>query len=265
MPKSFIVFNGQSSAKFGLTIEELPESNHPERRAEPYQIEGRNGSFVHEDGVFENYEQAYAFNTRNITTGRNTYQTACDIAAWLLSSSGYCRLEDTYEPEYYRLARFAGPFNVENILRKYGRGILSFDCRPERYLKSGEKAVTLLENVDLSTTIMDRADIINPCAFAAKSLIRLTGRGQIRLMAEGGSLNDPLIDVMIQMEEFDTTLEIDCASYAVQRPGAITYQSRYPELPTLYPGKNTFSVSNVGTDKTGYITKLEIVPRWWTV
>ena len=102
MPKSFIIFNGQSSAKFGLTIEQLPDSNHPERRAEPYQIAGRNGSFVREDGTFENYEQPYQFNTRNITTQRDAYQTARDIAAWLLGSSDYCRLEDTYEPEYYR-------------------------------------------------------------------------------------------------------------------------------------------------------------------
>ena len=267
MPKSFIVFNGQSSTKFGLTIEELPDSNHPERRAAPYQIEGRNGSFVHEDGVFGNYEQGYAFNTRNITTGRNTYQTARDIASWLLSSSGYCRLEDTYEPEYYRLARFAGPFNVENILRRYGRGTLSFDCRPERYLKSGEKAITLFENVDLSTSIIQHAFIMNPCAFSAKPLIRLTGRGQIRLMTEScDDINADITDLLIQLNhQVDMTITIDCASFEVSEPSWVTYKTLYPILPTLQPGRNQLSVTNVGTDKTGYITKLEIIPRWWTV
>ena len=61
------------------------------------------------------------------------------------------------------------------------------------------------------------------------------------------------------------TITIDCASFEVSEPSWVTYKTLYPILPTLQPGRNQLSVTNVGTDKTGYITKLEIIPRWWTV
>lgn len=265
MPKSFIVFNGQSSAKFGLTVEELPDSNHPERRAEPYQIEGRNGSFVHEDGVFENYEQGYAFNTRNITTGRNTYQTARDIAAWLLSSSGYCRLEDTYEPEYYRLARFAGPFNVENILRRYGRGTLSFDCRPERYLKSGEKAITLFESLDLATPDGATAQLKNPCAFSATPVVRITAKNVVRIVK--ASSPSFYMDLSIDFGNIEKTVVIDCEKYTIDNidPVNITYNTPYPMLMTLTPNNNQIAVMPPYSGTAGYISQFEIIPRWWTV
>lgn len=259
--EDMILFNGRSSADFEMIVTEYPVLSRGVRRGDSYQIAGRNGTQIREDDTFENYAMTYKV---AFPEDRGPSITTAEIAGWLLGSSGFCRLEDTFEPEYYRLARFAGPLNVSQLLDKCGKTPLAFDCQPERFLKSGEKVITLLENVDLSTTITAGSQIINPCAFAAKPLIRITGRGQIWFLAEGSDFSTPLVDLKIQMETFDTTIEIDCASYAVQKPAAITYRSRYPELPTLYPGENTFSVSNVGTDKTGYITKLEIIPRWWT-
>jgi len=81
-----------------------------------------------------------------------------------LTASGYCRLEDTYEPEHYRMARYVGSPDVANILFKFGRAELEFEVQPQRYLKSGEQEVGLTE---------EQQTLYNPTAFAANPLIRV--------------------------------------------------------------------------------------------
>lgn len=265
MPKSFIIFNGQSSAKFGVTIEELPQSSHAERRAEPYQIAGRNGSFVREDGTFENYEQAYTFNTRNITIDRNAYQTSCDIATWLLGSSGYCRLEDTYEPECYRLARFAGPFNVESILHKYGRGTIVFDCQPERYLKTGEQPI-LAPQAFLSSADGEFS-IANPTAFAAEPVINVVGSGIVHFKIETDP-GTPWTTFLLDLGSVIQGITIDCKTYKMTAGDGSDFSSHatiassdgYKTLPKLLGTTNIRKLSG-----SGNLQGLAITPRWWTI
>ena len=163
--RSTIYFDGKSSADFGLIVEYYPESVHAARRGELIPIPGRNGVIVREDGAFDTYTQQYQVWFRN-TMGRDTYQKARDVAEWLLSASGFCRLEDTYEPEHFRLARFVGPLNVETVLRNHGRVTLEFDVQPQRYLKSGETPISY--EGDSSTVF----SITNPTQFEARPLLK---------------------------------------------------------------------------------------------
>ncbi len=259
-----IRFDEKNSTDFFVTVEKLPVSAHGGKRGDPYTIAGRNGTEYREDGTLSNYTQPYKVWLGGRRSHRNARQLSHDVASWLLGSREYCRLEDTYDPEYFRLARYAGPLNIEHELWTFGRATLEFDCKPEYYLKSGEQAVTLFENVDLSSTITKNKSIVNPYVVSARPLIRLTGRGQIRIMAEGSDPRTPMTDITIQLESSDTTFEIDCDSYAVQDPSKITYHTTYPVLPMLFPGTNLFVLTNVGVSSPGYVTKMEVIPRWWT-
>lgn len=165
--RSTIYFDGKSSADFGLIVEYFPESVHAARRGELIPIPGRNGVIVREDGAFDTYTQQYQVWFRN-TMGRDTYQKARDVAEWLLSASGFCRLEDTYEPEHFRLARFVGPLNVETVLRNHGRVTLEFDVQPQRYLKIGETPISY--EGDSSTVF----SITNPTMFESRPLLKFT-------------------------------------------------------------------------------------------
>lgn len=267
MPKSYIEFDGHRSTEFGMTIEELPTSSHAERRGDLYQIAGRNGSFVREDGTYENYEQAYAFNLRNISSPRDSYQSARDVALWLLGSTGFCRLEDSYEPEFYRMARYAGPLDVESVLRRYGRGTMVFDCQPERFLKSGETAITALE--DVHSLEHETYELINPTGMVARPLIRVTGYGGVHFAVhpEGAA---PLV-IRTAVGTTRTVINIDCNSYAVtyadgtDASAEMTFvdSEGYPEFPTLQAGTNV--VENIPFNGGGLIESLEIVPRWWSL
>ena len=163
--RSTIYFNGKSSADFGLIVEYYPESVHAARRGELIPIPGRNGVIIREDGAYDTYSQTFQIWFRN-TLNRDTFQTARDVAEWLLGASGFCRLEDTYEPEHFRLARFVGPLNVETVLKNHGRATLEFDVQPQRYLKSGETPLTFTGGAS--------ATIMNPTQFEARPLLKFS-------------------------------------------------------------------------------------------
>jgi hypothetical protein len=52
------------------------------------------------------------------------------VSAWLHSTSDYARLEDTFEPDIYRLAYYTEETEIENALTEYGRTTILFNCRP---------------------------------------------------------------------------------------------------------------------------------------
>lgn len=161
-----IYFNGTSSDDFGLIVEKLPPSVHASRRGDLISIPGRNGVIVREDGSFDTYEQEYQISFSQAAQNRDPYQTARDIAVWLLGSRGFCRLEDIFEPEYFRLARYSGAFDVGTMLMKYGKATLTFDVQPQRYLKSGETPISY--EGDSTTSFA----ITNPTRFEARPLLK---------------------------------------------------------------------------------------------
>lgn len=265
---NYIVFNGKNSVNnFGLVIDQLPESAHASRHGDLYQIAGRNGTFVHEDGTFENYEQVYDVNFIG-----NAFSKGRDVATWLLGSRGYCRLEDSYEPDFYRLARYAGPLNIENVLQQGARASIVFDCRPERYLKSGETAITAMSNVYAAQSPSVTYDLVNPTGQVARPIIRVTGQGGIRFAVTPANASaDVVIEMAIGTTTTTVTVIIDCETYTVTDTSGNDMSSRvsfvdqdgYPEFPKLQSGVTV--VKQIPFNGGGYIQSLEIVPRWWSL
>ena len=139
-------FDGQNSADFGLMMASDPESVHPSRRGTSSQIVGRNGVFVREDGSFDTYTQTYDVLLDSRSEG--VYARARRVANWLLGSRGFCRLEDTFEPDVFKLARYAKQLSVENRLTRFGRAQIAFEVQPQRYLKLGETEIGIDSGVD---------------------------------------------------------------------------------------------------------------------
>lgn len=168
--RSTIYFNGQSSADYGLVVEYFPESVHAARRGDLIPIPGRNGVIIREDGAYDTYTQTYQIWFRN-TMNRDTYQNARDVAVWLLGTSGFCRLEDTYEPEYFKLARFVGPLNIETVLKNHGRATLEFEVQPQRFLKSGE--------IPEQFSLTSETTILNHTLFESRPLLKFTDTSEV--------------------------------------------------------------------------------------
>lgn len=143
-----ITFNGQCSDELHCVVEYYPNPVRPERRGQLIVIPGRNGAIVNEEGVFATYSQSYEVHLD--ARGGNLYRYSRDLAAWLLGSSGFCRLEDSYEPDVYRLARYAGPLDLQSaVLANHGRATITFEVQPQRYLKCGEAAIQVRSGKDV--------------------------------------------------------------------------------------------------------------------
>lgn len=231
----YLFFAGKSSEDFNCHISGSGTFLSPERDVKSVSVPGRNGDLHIDNGRYYNVEVVYpAFITKDF---RKNFDA---LKAFLLSQRGYKRLEDTYHPEYYRRARFAGRIEpVMTTLNRAGSFELRFDCDPRRFLKEGEKAV------DIETG----GELLNRTEYAALPLIRAYGTGTFTINSTAVQITTASgytdIDCELQEAYKDST---NCNGNIVLTNG---------KFPELVPGSNTITFTG--------ITQIEIVPRWWTV
>lgn len=233
--RNWFIFNGKSSKDFGVYISGLNTFGAPERDVETISIAGRNGDLTLDNGRYKNIDTSYpAFIydrfDNNIEGLRN----------YLLSQKGYKRLEDTYHPDEYRLARYKGGLTPKVIDELYaGEFDLTFDCYPQRYLKSGEQVLEFT----------DDGSIYNEYSQVAKPLIRAYGTGTFTIG-----------DITVQITTADTYTDIDCELQEAYKDDLshncnANIVLTNGDFPSLISGDNTIALDG--------ITQLDITPRWW--
>lgn len=232
-----IVWGGVTSRALNLTVEQYPDRPRPAKKYSVVSVPGRNGALHIDTGAYNNYTQPYEIGIRASEKGLS--RTARDIAQWLYTPNGYCRLEDSYEPDVYRMAYFSGPQDIENILNQLGRATIEFSCKPQRFLKSGEIAVK----------VPSRENINNPTAFKALPLITIVGSGQGRLQ---------IGEYVVEIQSLDGNLILDCdLQNAYYGTTNLNSTISAPDFPVLIPGDNKITYTGDW--------EVEIVPRWWTL
>lgn len=235
-------FAGRHSRDFALVVEKRPAQSGPVRKRTAINIPGRNGALHIDENAYENYLVPYECHFR---AGSGTPDQAHQIKAWLQSPGGYQRLEDEYDPQYFRLAMFAGPLDVENLFNKYGKCTITFDCAPQSFLKSGE----------IPIAYESAGELYNPTMETALPVITVYGTGPGEVSVGG---------VTVEIKEIEDQITLDCDLQQAYRQVADSGPENYngkiyaPQFPALKPGLN-------GISFTGGITKVEIIPRWWTL
>lgn len=162
-----LYFDSESSGSYGLYITGAAVFNAPERDAEFVTIPGRNGAFLLDHNRFENIEITYPAGCFGNTEGDFADNIAA-IRNWLCSKRGYVRLEDDYNPNEYRLAVYKSGLEVSPALLRAGEFDITFECMPQRFLKSGETPQTM-GGVDTIT---------NPTEFPSRPMLEVTGYGE---------------------------------------------------------------------------------------
>lgn len=233
-------FGGKATWDFPrLMVERYPTTQLPARKSQTFSVPGRNGDLHMDEGAWNNYTQQYAcYFHGDGKAGEDIHA----VKAWLASVSGYHRLVDAYDPSHYHLARVAGTFSIQNVLDRYSRFTVSFDCDPRAFLLSG----------DVVHTYAATGAIYNPTAYAAMPLITVRGSGE-GFIAVGSATVDIL--------QIDGEIILDCEranAYSMDGGVAVNQNANISatEFPTLLPGENPVSFS-------GGITGLDIIPRWW--
>lgn len=166
-----IIFGGVDSADYGIYIGGEGTFNAPKRDVEMISIPGRNGTLALDKGRFENIEVTYsAFNyesdlatfAQNLSGFRNA----------ICSQKGYQRLTDTFHTDEYRMAAYIDGLDIKPINYNTASTFeIKFDCKPQRFLTSGETAVTVTSG----------GTITNPTQFDSHPLLKLSGYGNIHI------------------------------------------------------------------------------------
>ena len=229
--------DGRSSREFGMMITGAGTYNAPERDVEFISIEGRNGDLIIDNGRFKNVPLSYP-----ISICRDFPEKAAAARAWLLSKSGYMRLEDDYDPEHFRLAAFTGPLDFDvKFLNRAAEATLNFNCKPQRFLKSGEIGLDFHESGMLH----------NPTAFPALPVIGISGDGPGTITVNGTSVEI--------LRDGDYIIMLDCESQnATVFDVSMNHVIRAAEFPVLQPGDNEITFD-------GGVEYLLVAPRWWTL
>lgn len=183
-----LIFDGVNTLNYNIGITGEAVYNSPERDVEMIEIAGRNGAFALDRGRFRNIEVTYpagAFDT-------DQYDFALKMSALrneLSSRVGYKRLEDEYNLSEYRLAVYKSGLEVSPVaMSKAGQFNIIFDCKPQRFLKSG----------DTAQAITSGDTIINPTLFESSPLIEAKGYGDININSDTLSIeNVPIGEIVL--------------------------------------------------------------------
>lgn len=182
-----LTFDGRSSSEFNVYITGEGVFNAPERAVEMISIPGRNGAFALDYGRFENIEVTYNCGIAG-DDDADFASAISDFRNWLCSRNGYVRLTDDYNAGEYRLAIYKSGLEVTAENLKAGEFPVVFECKPQRFLTSGETSI--------SVTSGDT--ITNPTLFDSRPMLEVTGYGNINLGSDTIEIHNELIgDIII--------------------------------------------------------------------
>lgn len=235
MLSEFFVFDGTRSTDVGIQLQAPLSLSGAVPNVTKTTVAGRNGGLVRFDGSYGN---------RTVTAECFTLQEGANsaIAAinrWLVSQNKYRKLEYTEWPDYYMLARAEAAPDTAVRARLLAPFTLGFDCKPQRFLKSGDNPITI-----------EAPGALYNNGFPALPLIRVYGTAAGNLVICGKT---------VQIKSIDGYVDLDCDVQNAYKGSENKNGTIYaPEFPTLEPGTDEISWD-------GGITKIEITPRWWTL
>lgn len=236
-----------------------------------------NGDLIVEAGEFNNVDISYP---AGIMQNFDSYADGWEAFAQFLAarSDKYYRLEDEYHPLYYRMARFVPGINPKvGTLNRSGQFTVTFDCKPQKYLLSGESEVVLTDYSDaVGVTDAIGVTFTNPTEYVAYPEIQLT----------------PGVDVEVQSAAYHSILLFipgNPTEYA-DHPGKVVYYAEISEAIWTYtshghetveyvtdqvtlsgdpvkvaPGTNSLSVLHVSGESDRSDINIRLKPRWYTI
>ena len=230
-----LTFNGVNSFDLGVAVSSEGSFDSPSRDRTILTIPGRNGDLIIDNGRFANITVSYpAFVFGNLPA------TAAQIRAWLLSPLGYARLEDDYHPDEFRMGIFSGTVGFDpTAWNQHAEFEIKFNCKPQRFLKSGETAVSVASG----------DSITNPTGFNALPIITITGTGDGEISVGGTT---------VDFTDLTGGIVLDCDAKNASYGGINVNNLMTGDFPQLVPGANTILFS-------GGITAVSITPRWWRI
>ena len=226
--------DGIDARSAGIQLQSPIEFSGAVPVVEAQTIPGRNGDLIWETGSFENRSGSASCFCLQKGVGK----AISSAGRFLMAKKGYRRLETSDDPDHYWLARVENSPQIAMRLRTLAPFEIGFDCKPQRFVKSGENAVVFTSN----------GSLFNQYGQTALPLIAVYGNGTGRLT---------IGDCVVEVKTLDGTLYLDSDTQnAYNDSGNQNLNINAPVFPTLPDGEVRVAFS-------GGIKRVEIIPRWW--
>ena len=197
-------------------------------------IPGKNGDLLYYTGSYENRSGSASC----FCLQKDVEKAISSAGRFLMGKKGYRRLETSDDPDHFWMARLENSPRIERRLRTLSPFEIDFDCKPQRFVKSGENAVLFIEN----------GSLFNQYGQIALPFITLHGQGAGRLT---------IGDCVVEVKALDGTLYLDSDTQnAYNDSGNQNLNINAPVFPVLGDGEIPIAFS-------GGIERVEIIPRWW--
>ena len=226
--------DGIDARSAGIQLQAPVEFSEAVPISEAQTIPGRNGDLIWETGSYENRSASASC----FCLQKDVEKAISATGRYLMAKKGYRRLETSDDPDHYWMARVENSPQISMRLRTLAPFEIGFDCKPQRFVKSGENSVVFTAN----------GSIFNQYGQVALPLITLYGQGAGRLTIGG---------CVVEIKALNGTLYLDSDTQnAYNDSGNQNLNINAPIFPVLCDGEIPIAFS-------GGIERVEIIPRWW--
>ena len=226
--------DGIDARSVGIQLQAPIEFSEAVPVVEAQTIPGRNGDLIWETGSYENRSGSASC----FCLQKDVEKAISSAGRFLMSKKGYRRLETSDDPDHYWMARVENSPRIEQRLRMLAPFEIGFDCKPQRFVKTGENSAVFTSN----------GSLFNQYGQIALPLITLYGYGAGQL-----TIGDCVIEIL----ELDGALYLDSDTQnAYNDNGNQNLNINAPIFPVLGDGEIPIAFS-------GDIERVEIIPMWW--
>ena len=267
-----VIFDGRRFSDFGVIVSGENTWAQPTRRVTKAQVPGRHGDLIVEAGEFDNVDISYP---AGIMQDFDSYTNGWEQFEQFLAarSDRYYRLEDEYHPNYYRMARFVpGIAPKVGTLNRSGQFTVTFDCKPQKWLKSGEDEIVLTDYTDGYGVAFT-----NPTEYDAFPEIQLTPKVTVELISDlyNSSVimeftpSDPTeyeahpgrVVYYSEISEAVWTYEVD----GFEQVEYVTDQVAVSGAAKIRPGANRLCALEISSGEIRDDIDIRLKPRWYTI
>lgn len=249
-----LVFGSVDSSDYGIYITGEAVYNAPQRAVEMVSVPGRNGAIEIDQGRWENLEVTYSAgcfgdNQSDFATNIRNFRNA------VCSQIGYQKLTDTYNSNEYRMALYLSGLDVSpESLSRAGKFKITFDCKPQRWLVSGES----------EQTVASGGKLTNPTLLDASPLLMVEGYGAINFNGYEIDIDNVELGNIVLCESKQNEQSITFDGSLVDAGDVITLQSLSAPVyhdfnsPVSWATQLTKSITKTNADCAGQSVSVNV-------
>lgn len=247
--------DGIDARSFGIYLQKPIKFSEAVPVVKKQTIPGRNGDLIFETGSYQNRTAVASC----FCLQKDVEKTISAAGRFLMAKHGYRRLETSDDPDHFWLARVENSPQIAQRVRTLAPFDISFDCKPQRFLKSGEEKMIFPH-----TQKHEEIQIYNNFGFPARPLIyakwsEVTEHNYVDIIFYDASGNSMLDKNIRTFDMTVTDLYIDCDTHnAYNNDGNQNHNVVAYNFPALDIGLNNITI--IGPES---LESVEIMPRWW--